>query len=266
VSPESMVTESIAIGADAVRERAAMLVQTGAHWIDLGGRSITPDAPIVDDATEQKRLWEALAVLRAVESGRAPGDRSGDASPDARGVTAGATAYLVSVDTWSAATGEAALARGADAVNYTGGPLPGSLLDAVARRRALLFVTYMPYENAYAMRTAAPAAVGVEAVLDHLGPKVEAARRAGVERLVIDPNVGIIHPSTDDHRKIHQQLEIVWQLDRLRGLGCPILLYAARKPEPLARIMMASAVLHSRADYVRTHTPEMIRRLLGTPT
>lgn len=263
VSPESMVTESIAIGSDAIRERAAMLVRTGAHWIDLGGRSITPDAPVVDDATEQKRLWEALAVLRAADSGRAAGDRSGVASQDAGGPAAGAAAYRVSVDTWSAATGEAALERGADAVNYTGGRLPGSLLDAVARRGALLFVTYMPYENAYAMRTARPAAVGVEAVLDHLGPKVEAARRAGVERLVIDPNVGIIHPSTDDHRKIHQQLEIVWQLDRLRVLGCPILLYAARKPEPLARIMMASAVLHARADYVRTHTPDMIRRLLG---
>ncbi|MBK7950619.1 MAG: dihydropteroate synthase [Deltaproteobacteria bacterium] len=173
-----------------------------------------------------------------------------------------ATTYRVSIDTWSAATGEAALARGADAINYTGGPLPSSLLDAVARRSALLFVTYMPYANAYAMRSAPPAAVGIEAVLAHLGPKVEAARRAGIARLVLDPNVGIIHPSTDDHRKIHQQLDIVWQLDRLRVLGCPILLYAARKPEPLARIMMASAVLHARADYVRTHTPEMIRRLL----
>jgi dihydropteroate synthase len=221
-----------------------MLVQTGAHWIDLGGRSITPDAPIVDDATEQKRLWEALAVLRAGDPGRS-------------------ATYRVSVDTWSAATGEAALERGADAVNYTGGSLPASLLDAVARRGALLFVTYMPYGNAYAMRDAPPAAVGVEAVLEHLGPKVEAARRAGVERLVIDPNLGIIHPSTDAYHKIHQQLEIVWQLDRLRVLGCPILLYAARKKEPLARIMMASAVVHARTDYIRTHTPEMIVRLLG---
>lgn len=240
VSPESMVTESIALGDDAVRERAAMLVDTGADWIDLGGRSITPDAPMIDDATEQKRLWAALAVLRGTQAG-----------------------YRISVDTWSAATGEAALAQGADAVNYTGGSLPASLLDAVARRGALLFVTYMPYDNAYAMRDAAPAAVGVDAVLDDLGPKVEAARRAGVERLVIDPNLGIIHPSTDAYRKIHQQLEIVWQLDRLRVLGCPILLYAARKVEPLARIMMASAVLHARADYIRTHTPEMIQRLRG---
>ena len=244
VSPESMVVESIAIGAEAVRERAAMLVETGADWIDLGGRSITPDAPIIDDLAEQARLWTALDALRAAEAGRpAP--------------------FRISVDTWSAATGAAALEHGADAINYTGGPLPSSLLDAVAARAALLFVTYMPYENAYAMRSAPPAAVGIEAVLEHLGPKVEAARRAGVERLVLDPNVGIIHPSTDDHRKIHQQLEIVWQLDRLRVLGCPILLYAARKPEPLARIMMASAVLHARADYVRTHTPEMIRRLLA---
>ena len=247
VSPESMVTESIAIGADAVGSRAAMLVETGADWIDLGGRSITPDAPIVDDATEQARLWAALDVLRM-----AGGPEAARSAP-----------YRVSIDTWSAATGEAALERGADAVNYTGGPLPTSLLDAVARRGALLFVTYMPYENAYAMRGAQPAAVGIPAVLDHLGPKVEAARRAGIERLVLDPNVGIIHPSTDDHRKIHQQLEIVWQLDRLRVLGCPILLYAARKPEPLARIMMASAVLHARADYIRTHTPEMIGRLLA---
>ncbi|MEZ4278896.1 MAG: dihydropteroate synthase [Myxococcota bacterium] len=244
VSPESMVTESIAIGADAVAERAAMLASTGADWIDLGGRSITPDAPIIDDEAEQARLWAALAALRAAQVER----------PEP---------YRVSVDTWSAATGIAALERGADAINYTGGPLPSALLEAVAARAALLFVTYMPYENAYAMRSAPPAAVGIEAVLEHLGPKVEAARRAGVERLVLDPNVGIIHPSTDDHRKIHMQLEIVWQLDRLRALGCPILLYAARKPEPLARIMMASAVLHARADYVRTHTPEMIRRLLA---
>lgn len=245
VSPESMVTESIAIGDAAVRERAALLVRTGAHFLDLGGRSITPDAPMIDDAREQARLWQALAALRSK-----PAEASG-------------APHRISIDTWSAPTAEAALERGVDAINYTGGALPGSLLDAVARRDALLFITYMPYADAYAMRTAPPAPVGVAAVLDHLGPKVEAARRAGVARLAIDPNVGIIHPTTDDHRKIHQQLEIVFQLDRLRALGCPILLYAARKPEPLARIMMASAVLHARADYVRTHTPEMIGRLLA---
>ena len=241
LSPESMVGESIAQGDEAVGERAAYLARTGADWIDLGGRSITPDAPTIGDDVEQTRLEPALALLKGPGSERFH--------------------YRVSVDTWSPATGCFALERGADGVNYTGGALPGELLDAVAAKDATLFVTFMPYANAYAMRDAEPAATGLQAVLDHLGPKVEAARTAGVRDLVLDPNLGIIHPSTDDHQKIHQQLEIIWQLDALRPLGCPILLYAARKPERLARIMTASACLHAHADYIRTHTPEMIWRL-----
>ena len=63
--------------------------------------------------------------------------------------------------------------------------------------------------------------------------------------------------------KIHRQLEIVWESDRLRTLGCPLLFYAARKPERLARIMMASAVLQVRPEYVRTHHPDMLQKLLA---
>ena len=244
LSPESMVSESIAEGDGAITERAALLARTGADWIDLGGRSITPDAPMIGDDTEQARLAPALALLKA---------------PGADG-----SHYHVSVDTWSAATGLFALEHGADGVNYTGGALPTELVDAVASRDATLFVTFMPYDDAYAMRSAEPAAVGLQAVLDHLGPKVHAARSAGVRNLVIDPNLGIIHPTTDDHAKIHQQLEIIWRLEELRSLGCPILLYAARKPERLARIMTASACLHARADWIRTHTPKMIWHLHGS--
>jgi dihydropteroate synthase len=237
VSPESMVTESIASSDAEVRERALRLRADGAWAIDLGGRSITPDVPMIDDAEEQARLRPALALLKGEK-------------------------HRVSVDTWSPQTARVALEQGADAINFTGGELESAMLDAVASHGAMLFLTYMPYGNAYAMRDAPPAPVGIPAILDHLGPRVEAARRAGIEEVVIDPNLGIIHPSTDDHQKIHQQLEIVWNLDALRVLGCPILLYAARKPERLARIMMASAVLHAKADYIRTHTPEMIERLL----
>jgi dihydropteroate synthase len=241
LSPESNVVESIATTEREICERAAMLVRTGADWIDLGGRSITPDAPMISDEEEQKRLLPALDLLKQ------------------RGAET-----RISVDTWSAETAIAALDRRADAVNFTAHSIPGILLDKIALEGAALFMTFMPYENAYAMRMAPPAAVSVQAVLDHLGPKVEAARGAGVQTLIIDPILGIIHPSTDDHQKIHQQLEIVWNLDPLRReLGCPILLYAARKPERLARIMMASAILHAGADYIRTHRPEMVLRLRG---
>jgi dihydropteroate synthase len=237
ISPESMVRESIVARPEEVAQRAAELAAAGADWIDLGGRSITPDAPMISDAEEQRRLNAALAILRREK-------------------------WPISIDTWSEATARLALESGAGAINYTGGSIGSELLDRIAEQSALLFLTFMPYGDAYRMRDAEPAAVGLQAILDHLGPKVEAARSAGVEEVVIDPNLGIIHPSTDATTKIHRQLEIVWNLDVLRNLGCPILLYAARKPEPLARIMMASAVVHARADYIRTHTPEMIGQLL----
>ena len=236
VSPESMVTESIASTDEEILDRGARLRREGAWLIDLGGRSITPDVPMIGDDEERARLIPALELLKG-------------------------EAHRVSVDTWSASTARVALDHGADAINFTGAGLEEAMLEAVAARGATLFITYMPYGNAYEMRHSPPAPVGIPAILDHLGPRVETARRSGVEEIVIDPNLGIIHASTDDYAKIHQQLDIVWNLDALRVLGCPILLYAARKPERLARIMMASAILHARADYIRTHTPEMIERL-----
>jgi dihydropteroate synthase len=237
VSPESIVRESVASSPKEIEARARELTAAGADWIDLGGRSITPEVPMIGDAEEQKRLLPALRLL--CHSG-----------------------YAVSVDTWSEATAVAALGAGARAINFTGAAIESATLDAIAASSALVFLTFMPYANAYEMRAAPPARVGIEAILDHLAPKVDAARAAGISQVVIDPNVGIIHPAIDDETKIHQQLEIIWNLDALRSLGCPILLYAARKPERLARIMMASAILHAQADYIRTHTPEMIEQLL----
>jgi dihydropteroate synthase len=237
LSPESMVRESIATTPGEIETRARRLVAAGADWIDLGGRSITPDVPMIDDETERERLLPAIDLLRS-------GDRP------------------LSVDTWSDSTARAGLEAGAGALNFTGRTIERETLDVIADKMALLFLTFMPYSNAYAMRNAAPADVGIDAILDHLGPKVDAARSAGVAEVVIDPNLGIIHPSTDDETKIHRQLEIVWNLEALRILECPILLYAARKPERLARIMMASAIVHAKADYIRTHTPEMIETLL----
>ena len=63
--------------------------------------------------------------------------------------------------------------------------------------------------------------------------------------VVVDPNLGIIPASVDDAAKIHLQLGVLRETERLRELGCPLLYYAARKPERLARIMMASAVVIS---------------------
>lgn len=240
LSPESMVRDSIVRSPGEALERARALQADGVDIIDLGGRSITPDAPQIDDDEEQRRL--APTALRLREEG-----------------------VPFSIDTWSAATALAALGWGADVINFTGQEASPELLETTARAGAALILTYMPHGNAYEMRSrphVAPPADLVGEILSALEPRVETARAAGVREIIVDPNLGIIHPETDDFEKIHLQLEILWQADRLRSLGCPLMFYAARKPERLARIMMASAVLHAEPDYVRTHEPRILRELL----
>jgi dihydropteroate synthase len=238
LSPESMVRESIATTPEEILARAAFLKSHGCSLLDLGGRSITPDAPVIDDEEEQSRLLPALDLL--TEAG-----------------------YAVSVDTWSAGTARRCLDQGAVFVNFTGSELGAELLGAVAAAKAGLVITYMPYGDAYRMRGAVPIPYRLLAIVEYLEPRVRDAREAGIAEVVVDPNLGIIHPSVDDHMKIHLQHEVLFHLDEVRALGCPILLYAARKPERLARIMMASAVLQVRPEYVRTHHPDMLQRLLA---
>lgn len=240
LSPESMVRDSIARHPAEALERARALRAEGVRIIDLGGRSITPGAPRVDDDEEQRRLAPAATLLRDED-------------------------LSFSIDTWSPATAMAALDWGADMINFTGQDASPPMLDAIARSGASLVLTYMPHGNAYEMRfrphTPPPNDL-VGAIMAFLAPRVESARAAGVRDVIVDPNLGIIHPDTDDFEKIHLQLDIVRQAERLRTLGCPLLFYAARKPERLARIMMASAVLHARPEYVRTHEPRILQELL----
>ena len=91
LSPESMVSDSIAQTSEEILARAASLRAAGVEILDVGGRSITPDAPMIDDTTEQRRLLPAIELL--VRSG-----------------------YRVSADTWSSETGIAALDAGAEVV------------------------------------------------------------------------------------------------------------------------------------------------------
>ncbi|MGR9051349.1 MAG: dihydropteroate synthase [Gammaproteobacteria bacterium] len=240
VSPESNVKESIAFTKEEALARARRLSEDGASVIDVGGRSITPDAPPIDDAQEQARVLPVVALLKKA-------------------------GFSLSIDTWSADTARLCVEEGADYVNYTGNNLSASLLSSVASKRATLIVTFMPYENAYVMRKETPVQVTIKEIMAYFEKRISVAREYGVERIILDPNLGIIHPTVDDITKIGQQFHIINNVQTFRALGCPLMLYAPRKPERLAYIAMAAAVLQSGVDYIRVHHPSMIRQLMAVP-
>lgn len=175
------------------------LVAEGADLVDVGGESTRPGATRVDEAEELKRV---IPVVRGLAS---------------EGVT-------VSVDTMRASVAERSLAAGAALVNdVSGGLADPAMIPAVAAAGAPFVVMHWrgllaggnvqgTYEDV------------VSEVLDELRARVEAVLEGGIapDRVVVDPGLGFSKDPEHD-------LALLAHLDRLRGLGHPLLVAASRK-------------------------------------
>jgi len=232
LSPESRVPGSVASGVEAVLARAHELRAQGADLIELGGRSISHDQPLVDETAERQRLETPLAALS--EAGFAP-----------------------AVDTWSCSTAQWALERGAQLLNFTGRFASEELLRLAASGGAALSLLYLPYQDPYVMRDAAPARYGKEQIVSWCRQEQARARAAGLQRLIVDPNAGIFHPRLDDARKISYQVQAITTLSDLRAQGAATLVYVGRKRELIGRMLLAALIARLRVDYVRTHEPAL---------
>ncbi|WP_326579382.1 dihydropteroate synthase [Streptomyces sp. NBC_00481] len=185
------------------------MVGEGADLVDVGGESTRPGAARVDEAEELKRV---IPVVRGLAS---------------EGVT-------VSVDTMRASVAEQALAAGAALVNdVSGGLADPAMIPVVADAGAPFVVMHWRgfleggnvrgvYEDV------------VAEVLDELHARVEAVLAGGVaaDRVVVDPGLGFSKDAEHD-------LTLLAHLDRLHGLGHPLLVAASRK-RFLGRVLAGS--------------------------
>jgi dihydropteroate synthase len=185
------------------------MVGEGADLVDVGGESTRPGAARVDEAEELKRV---LPVVRGLAS---------------EGVT-------VSVDTMRASVAEQALAAGAALVNdVSGGLADPAMIPVVADAGAPFVVMHWRgfleggnvkgvYEDV------------VAEVLDELHARVEAVLEGGIaaDRVVVDPGLGFSKDAEHD-------LTLLAHLDRLHGLGHPLLVAASRK-RFLGRVLAGS--------------------------
>lgn len=175
------------------------LVSEGADLVDVGGESTRPGATRVDEAEELRRV---IPVVRGLAS---------------EGVT-------VSVDTMRARVAEQALAAGAALVNdVSGGLADPAMIPVVAATGAPFVVMHWRgflqggnvkgvYEDV------------VTEVVDELHARVDAVLEGGIapDRIVVDPGLGFSKDAEHD-------LTLLAHLDRLTGLGHPLLVAASRK-------------------------------------
>lgn len=201
VTPDSFSDGGRWATPEAVRDHALRLAHAGADILDIGGESTRPGATRVNEAEELDRVIPLIAAVRA------------------------RTSVAISIDTMKPVVARAAVAAGATIWNDITAlrHAPDSLGIAAALGCE---VVLMHMQGEPGTMQAAPRYGDVVAeVIAFLAARAEAAMAAGVarDRIWLDPGIGFgKHPL--DHN-----LPLLAGLERIVGLGFPVLLGASRK-------------------------------------
>ncbi len=187
---------------------ALSLLDAGADLLDIGAESTRPNSGAGSDhaispAEEQDRL---LPVLEAVLRER----------PDA----------VLSVDTYRAATAQAALAAGAEIINDVSGFLwdPAMADVCAAARCGVILMHTRGKPDDWRSLPALPPRTVVPLVLDGLSSRLAAAQAAGVEenRIALDPGYGFGKAWEANYALLRGQHDLL-------PLGRPLLAGVSRK-------------------------------------
>jgi dihydropteroate synthase len=171
----------------------------GAYYVDVGGESTRPGADRVDPQQECDRV---LPVIRELS----------------------AAGVRTSVDTTRAEVAEAAIAAGATLVNDVSGGLADDGMAKLVAETGVPWVLMHWRGHSREMYAAARYGDVVTEVCAELTARVEDVVSAGVapEQLVLDPGLGFA-------KRAEHNWALLAGLDRLVGLGLPVLVGASRK-------------------------------------
>lgn len=174
-------------------QRVKEMIEEGADIIDVGGESTRPDFEAVGVEEEIKRVVPIIKAIKAEFD------------------------IPVSIDTYKAATAEAAINAGADIINDVWGFKKDSDMASVAAKHGVPCILMhnresKPYENL------------MEEVKEDILESVKIALDAGVkkENIILDPGIGFA-------KTYEENLIVMKNLKEIKDLGYPVLLGTSRK-------------------------------------
>ncbi|MGD8451103.1 MAG: dihydropteroate synthase [Phycisphaerae bacterium] len=237
---------------DAAWQHAQRLIADGADAIDIGAESTHPDAEDVDADEELARLTPVLTQLKVA-------------------------GVAVSVDTCKPAVMRGVLKLGADYINDVAGLGTLEAVDAVRDSDARLILMHSTARGTRAERVAVDPATIVERIVAFFADRLESLERASIDRrrVILDPGMGFFLGDRPE-----ASLAVLCDIDRLKSLGCPVLISTSRKsfigallgtddqPRPVAERGAGTlatelwAAAHG-ADYLRTHNVRALRDALA---
>jgi len=200
VTPDSFSDGGLLLDPQRACERAHLMVEEGADFIDVGGESTRPGALPISAREELRRILPVVKTL--VKELRVP----------------------ISVDTYKAEVAEAVLAEGADLINDIGAlRLDPRMAAVVARVGAGVVIMHMK-GTPQTMQENPTYADLMGEILAFLRSQIDAAEAAGVapEAILVDPGIGF-------GKQPHHNLTLLKRLSELKALGKPVLVGPSRK-------------------------------------
>ena len=241
VTPDSFSDGGRFVTPSTALDQALQLLDDGADLIDLGGESTRPNATPISAEEEQSRI---LPVLQAILRAR--------------------PATIVSVDTYHAATAEAAIHAGAEIVNDVSGLLwdPKMAEVLAAHRPGAILMHTRGSPRTWNTLPPLPPAYVVPLVVSGLAHTLLLAHTAGIPRasIVLDPGFGF-------GKLGDENFTLLTHFDALAQFGLPLLAGLSRKrflaahlpkpPEPdrleTATIAANVAAILAGAHLLRVH-------------
>ena len=193
VTPDSFSDGGKFNEVEAAVKRVKELIEDGADIIDVGGESTRPGFKVVDVEDEIARV---VPVIKAIKENYD---------------------IPVSIDTYKAATAEAAIKAGADIINDVWGFKKDKDMAGVAAKYNMPCILMhnredIPYEDL------------MKDVIKDLADSINLALDAGVKRenIILDPGIGFA-------KTFEENLFVMNNLEVIKNLGFPVLLGTSRK-------------------------------------
>lgn len=193
VTPDSFSDGGKLESIDAVLRKAEFMQSEGAAILDIGGESTRPGYTPVSEQEEIERILPAIEAIKKHFD------------------------IPVSVDTYKPVVAESAIKAGADLINDIWGLKADKRMAEVIAKYQVPCCLMHNRQNAEYQNL-------IEDVLTDLRESLAIAGMAGIPKsqIILDPGVGFA-------KDYEQNLDVVRNLNRIKELGCPVLLGASRK-------------------------------------
>lgn len=241
VTPDSFSDGGDYYTIESALAQAENMVKSGVDIIDIGGQSTRPGAAEISLEEEIDRVIPVVDILRqkAEIFGSVP----------------------ISVDTTRGQVAKAAVEAGADIINdISGATFDSEMLSTVAHLKVPIILMHIR-GTPQTMQKLTDYRDLIGEIREFLESRIAAAVAAGIDKshIILDPGIGFA-------KNYSQNLEILQQLAKFRGLDCPILVGVSRKSfighilnQPLAKQRIwgtaaaCTGAIANSADILRVH-------------